>query len=115
MSTTKWGEVGTEDDWREGLGEAPEDPEPLLPPPAAPEAPVTFHTEMLQLMEKYGLMDYFYIVRSADGKEGGMTWGITARPDAEDYRDRCARVAFECHGLLQHMEGSTWLSVAGPG
>lgn len=109
-------DIGTEDNWLEGVPmevpvlDAPEiitDPPPPRRTPDDGEPP--FHTEFMELMAKYGLDDFFYVVRRADGKEQLLMWSIAdCSPATPEYRPRAAGLCFEAAGLLQHMEGSTW-------
>ncbi len=105
--------TGTEeffDDFVESL-EAPIEPEaPMEPGQAAPETakPDDFPGELALLMKKHGLSDIFYVAMSADGKTRGRSWLVDVLPVDEGYRARCARLDFECRGLIQHFEGSTW-------
>ncbi len=105
--------TGTEqfyDDFVEGL-EAPAPEEaPMMPGDAAPAGspPDDFHGELMLLMKKHGLDDIFYVAMSADGATRGRTWLVDVDPKVDGYRTRCGRLDFECRGLIQHFEGSTW-------
>ncbi len=104
----RWGEIGTEGDWVEGVEEEPPIPQPEPETPAKPSPPAPdFHDEMLALMGRHGMEDCFYIVRAHEGK-ALRAWVVSVKPEDKSYRDRAAGIAFEAHGLLQHMEGTTW-------
>ncbi len=105
--------TGTEtyyDDFTEQLEAEPVAEAPMAPGDAAPAGspPDDFPGELALLMKKHGLDDILYVALSADGKTRGRTWIIEADPKSADYRTRCSRLDFECTGLLQHFEGSTW-------